>query len=222
MGLESRPAAVAAAAGPVTLPRPLSAAVPAQDRWPRDDDPAHAVTALYHQHALSLIRFAHLMLGGRGGAEDIVHDAFCGLYRRWDHLADKDKALGYVRTSILNGCRTVARRGRLQDLALPYQPAAVSAEAAVLSAEERREVVRALRRLPQRQREVLVLRYYLDLPDDQVAADLGVSPSTVRSTRHRALAALERLLSMNEHEDGDRAGQRNPSAPRVRAGDTTP
>ena len=70
----------------------------------------------------------------------------------------------------------------------------MSAEAAVLSSEERREVVRALRRLPERQRDVLVLRYYLDLSDDQIAGDLGISPSTIRSTRHRALASLERLL----------------------------
>jgi len=154
-----------------------------------------AVTALYHEHALSLIRLAHIMLGSRAGAEDIVHDAFCGLYRRWEHLTDPGNALGYVRSSVLNGCRTALRRSRLADLTRSYQPAAASAEAAALSGEERREVVRALRRLPERQREVLVLRYYLDLPDEQIAADLGIRPSTVRSTRHRALAALERLLN---------------------------
>jgi len=153
-----------------------------------------AVTVLYHEHALSLIRLAHIMLGGRAGAEDIVHDAFCGLYRRWDHLADPNKALGYVRSSVLNGCRTALRRGRLADRVRSYQPAAASAEAAVLSGEERREVVRALRRLPERQREVLVLGYYLDLSDEQIADDLGIGASTVRSTRHRALAALERAL----------------------------
>jgi len=157
-----------------------------------------AVTALYHEHALSLIRLAHIILGSRAGAEDIVHDAFCGLYRRWEHLADPGNALGYVRTSVLNGCRTALRRGRLASLARSYQPAEASAEAAALSDEERREVVRALRRLPERQREVLVLRYYLDVPDEQIAADLGISPGTVRSTRHRALAALQRLLEPDQ------------------------
>jgi RNA polymerase sigma-70 factor (sigma-E family) len=160
-----------------------------------------AVTALYHQHALSLIRLAHIILGSRAGAEDIVNDAFCGLYRRWEHLNDQGNALGYVRSSVLNGCRTALRRGRLAELARCYLPAAVSAEAAALSGEERREVVRALRRLPERQREVLVLGYYLDLPDEQIAADLGITPSTVRSTRHRALAAMERLL--NRAQAGD-------------------
>ena len=160
-----------------------------------------AVTALYHEHALSLVRLAHIMLGNRAGAEDIVHDAFCGLYRRWDHLNDPGNALGYVRSSVLNGCRTALRRGRLADRARSYQPAAASAEAAVLSGEERREVVHALRRLPERQREVLVLGYYLDLPDEQIARDLGISPGTVRSTRHRALAALERMLTQTRAGD---------------------
>jgi RNA polymerase sigma factor (sigma-70 family) len=69
-----------------------------------------------------------------------------------------------------------------------------SAEAAVLSVERRREVMTALRALPGRQREVLVLRFYLDLPDTDIARDMGISPSTVRSTAYRALAALGRSL----------------------------
>jgi RNA polymerase sigma factor (sigma-70 family) len=69
-----------------------------------------------------------------------------------------------------------------------------SAEAAVLSGERRREVMQALRGLPDRQREVLVLRFYLDLPDTDIARDLGISPGTVRSTAYRALTALGRSL----------------------------
>jgi|SRR6266568_7016404 len=197
MDLESR-AAPAPAAGMAGISGarawPEDECVASMPDWLEPDDPSVAVTALYHEHALSLIRLAHIMLGNRPGAEDVVHDAFCGLYRRWEHLADKEKALGYVRSSVLNGCRSALRRGRLQDRVTAYQPAVVSAEAAVLSSEERREVVLALRRLPARQREVLVLRYYLDLSDEQIAGDLGIRPGTVRSTRHRALASLERLL----------------------------
>ncbi len=188
-----------------TAPRPVAGfsgvrapAVFAPDPGPpvrrEAEDPRAAVTALYHEHALGLIRLAHIMLGNRASAEDVVHDAFCGLYRRWEHLDDPNRALGYVRSSVLNGCRTALRRSRLADLVGACQPSAASAEAVVLSGEERREVVRALRKLPERQREVLVLGYYLDLPDEQIAGDLGISPSTVRSTRHRALASLERLL----------------------------
>jgi RNA polymerase sigma-70 factor (sigma-E family) len=161
---------------------------------PAPGQPAAAVSALYRQHALAMIRLAHIMLGNRAAAEDVVQDAFCGLYRRWAHLADKDKAVSYVRTSVLNGCRSVMRQHRLDELTDQYQPVAVSAEAAVLSAEERLELVRAMRRMPDRQRDVLVLRYYLDLTDEQIAGDLGLSINTVRSTRRRGLLSLQRLL----------------------------
>jgi RNA polymerase sigma-70 factor (sigma-E family) len=152
------------------------------------------VTALYEAHALGLVRLAHVMLGDRAGAEDVVQEAFSGLYRRWEQLSDKDKALTYVRSSVLNGCRTVLRRRRGTDADRLHQPPAISAEAAVLSGEERREVMQALRRLPDRQREVLVLRFYLDAPEAEIARLMGISPGTVRSTAHRALAALGRLL----------------------------
>jgi RNA polymerase sigma-70 factor (sigma-E family) len=160
-------------------------------------DPAAAeagVTALYQAHALGLTRLAHIMLGDRPSAEDVVQEAFCGLYRRWAHLADTGRALQYVRTSVLNGCRSVRRR-RTRPRAEPYhgQPVA-SAEAAVITGEERREVMRALRRLPARQREVLVLRFYLDLSAEEIAATMGIGPSSVRSAAHRALASLGRML----------------------------
>ena len=162
------------------------------------------VTALYHAHALGLIRFAYLLLGERQAAEDVVQEAFAGLYRRWEKLSDPGKALPYVRSSVLNGCRSQLRRlsrapavaaagladAGLADGALP----AVSAESAVLSAEQRRSVLHALRQLPPRQREVLVLRFYLDLSEPEIAAAMGIGPSTVRSTAHRALRALGRML----------------------------
>ena len=142
------------------------------------------VTALYQAHALGLIRFAYLLLGERQAAEDVVQEAFAGLYRRWEKLSDPGKALPYVRSSVLNGCRSQLRRhGRapaglaaagLADAALSV----VSAEAAVLSAEQRRSVLRALRQLPPRQREVLVLRFYLDLSEPEIAAAMGIGPIT--------------------------------------------
>jgi RNA polymerase sigma-70 factor (sigma-E family) len=154
-----------------------------------------AVTALYEAHALGLVRLAYVMLGDRSAAEDVVQEAFGGLYRRWAHLSDQDKALQYVRSAVLNGSRSALRRRRNADRAHGvHQPAAASAEAAALSGEERREVMRALRLLPHRQREVLVLRFYLDEPEAEIARFMGISQSTVRSTGHRALAALGRLL----------------------------
>jgi len=181
---------------PRPLPSPAAGATTA--RAPGAPDLAEAeaaVTALYQEHALGLVRLAHVMLGDRAAAEDVVQEAFGGLYRRWAHLLDPGRALAYLRSSVLNGCRTALRHRRYADAADGTRQApAASAEAALLTTEERREVMRALRRLPDRQREVLVLRFYLDEPEAEIARLMGIGPSTVRSTTHRALIALGRLL----------------------------
>jgi RNA polymerase sigma-70 factor (sigma-E family) len=153
-----------------------------------------AVTALYQASALGLIRLAYVMLDDLPSAEDVVQEAFYGLYRRWDRLKDPESAMYYVRTSVLNGCRSVRRRRAVRRRGLADEPPAVSAETVVLSGEEREEVIRAVRGLPHRQREALVLRYYSDLSDEQIARVMGIGPSTVRSTMHRALEALGRAL----------------------------
>lgn len=146
---------------------------------------------------MGLIRLAVVMLGDRPAAEDVVQEAFCGLYRRWAHLADPAKALSYLRSAILNGCRSELRR-RIRAQRRPAQepaaPATASAEYTALIGEEHREVLAALRRLPPRQREALVLRYYLDLAEPEIAATMRISQGTVKSTTSRALAALGRLL----------------------------
>jgi RNA polymerase sigma-70 factor (sigma-E family) len=156
----------------------------------RDD----AVGALYAEHALSLIRLAHIMLGNPAAAEDVVQEAFCGLYRRWPHLKDQSKALGYLRSSVLNGCRSVRRRGSALQLDEARQPPASAADAAVLTAEQRLELGRALRNLPARQHEVIALRFFLDLPDEQIAGTLRISRAAVRSAAHRGIISLRRLL----------------------------
>ena len=158
--------------------------------------PADAVTELYRAHALGLIRLAVVMLGDRPAAEDAVQEAFCGLYRRWHSLADPAKALTYVRSSVINGCRTVLRRRRRQAGTDPStgDPPGESAEALALIGEEHRQVLAAIRRLPARQREVLVLRFYLDLDEEEIAASMRISRGTVKSTTSRALAALGRIL----------------------------
>ena len=156
-------------------------------------DAAHAVTALYAEHALGLTRLAFIMLGDRSAAEDVVQEAFCGLYRAWDRLPSHDNVLGYVRVSVVNGCRSAIRRARRapRAVAMPY---AASAEADALSGEERRAAVAAVRRLPPRQREALVLRYLADLSEHETAQAMGVSRGTVKSTTARALAAVGRIL----------------------------
>ena len=173
---------------------------------------AASVTALYAEHALGLVRLAVVMTGDPAAAEDIVQDAFLGLYRRWDRLPDMSAPVAYLRVSVVNGCRTaMRRRSRLRlwpgaaagdplDEAARSTgsdpPAGVveSAEASVMLSEEQRAVAAALRGLPRRQREAVVLRYYLDLSVEEAAQAMGVSPGTVKSATHRALAAVGRTL----------------------------
>ncbi len=154
------------------------------------------VTSLYELHAVGLIRLAVIMLGDQTAAEDVVQEAFCGLYRRWSHLSDPGKALPYVRSAVLNGCRTQLRaRIRAERRAAATAVSAVaSAEDELLVAEEHREVLTALRNLPARQREALVLRFYLDLAEPDIAAAMGISAGTVKSTTSRAIAALGVML----------------------------
>jgi RNA polymerase sigma-70 factor (sigma-E family) len=160
------------------------------------DQARDAVTALYQAHALGLVRLGVVMLGDRAAAEDVVQEAFCGLFRGWSRLADPAKALPYVRSAVLNGCRSALRQQRRRHgrLVPGAVPTADSAETAVLLDEEHRQVLAALHRLPARQREALVLRFYLELAEPDIAACMGISPGTVKSTTSRALAALGRLV----------------------------
>jgi RNA polymerase sigma-70 factor (sigma-E family) len=156
---------------------------------------ADVLSALYAEHALGLVRLAVVLVGDQGSAEDIVQDAFLGLYRRWDRLPDTSYPLAYVRASVLNGCRTALRRRSRWGRTAPLSEApAESAEARALLNEEQHAVARALRRLPERQREALVLRYYLDLSEEETAKTMGISRGTVKSATSRALTTVGRLL----------------------------
>jgi RNA polymerase sigma-70 factor (sigma-E family) len=157
------------------------------------------VTALYQAHAAGLVRLAMLMLGGdQATAEDVVQDAFLGLYRRWDKLSDPERAISYARSSVLNGCRDVLRKRSRKIPAALLDPDAESAEARAVLSEEHREVLTALRRLPGRQREAVVLRHCMGLPEEEVARAMNVSRGTVKSTSHRGLAALAKILKEDQ------------------------
>jgi RNA polymerase sigma-70 factor (sigma-E family) len=165
-------------------------------------DPApgcYGVSVLFRKHQAELVRLAVLMVGDRASAEDVVQDVFARLCGR-DLLPDGDGSLAYVRAAVLNGCRSALRhRAIVRRLGGARDPLASgtaheSAEHEAILAEDRRQVLAALAALPRRRREVLVLRYWLGLPEAEIASTLGISPGTVKSTAARGLAALARQL----------------------------
>lgn len=157
--------------------------------------PSELVAGLFRAHAVALVRVATLLLGDQQSAEDVVQDAFFGLYRGLPGLRDRSKALPYLRASVINGSRSVLRaRKRAFLRKVQHEPPVWSAESAAMAGEDRKALLAAVARLPRRAREVLALRYYLDLADHEIAAALGISRATVSSTASRALAKLAREL----------------------------
>lgn len=154
---------------------------------------------LYRSHYAELVRLAALLVDDRGVAEEVVQDAFVSVARRRERapLDDAQAVPAYLRSAVLNGARSAlrrraVRRRHLRSVEPP--PDAPSADVAALAHEETRRVLTALRRLPGRQREVLVLRYYADLSEAEIAETLGISPGSVKTHAHRGLASLSETL----------------------------
>ena len=153
------------------------------------------VADLHREHALTLVRAANLLLRDRQSAEDVVQDAFVALYRALPRLTDHDKIVPYLHATVINRARSALRKRRRAALRpVHHEPPESSAESAAMDLADQHAVLAAVAGLPRRAREVLVLRYYLDLPDTEIGATLGVSRGTVSSTASRALAALGREL----------------------------
>lgn len=162
-----------------------------------------AVAELYAAHWTGLVRLAWLLLRDDQGAEEVVQDAFIAVHRHWGSLRSKEKAAAYLRRSVVNGARSglrhrgveqryVARQGgsgpdgaRGIDRSVEANP-----EDRALDIEATRSMVTALGRLPQRQREVLTMRYYLDLSEAEIADALGISTGSVKAHAHRGLVSL--------------------------------
>jgi len=154
-----------------------------------------AVTHLYAAHYRSLVRLAALLLRDPGAAEEIVQDAFVAMHGAWRRLSDPDRALAYLRRSVVNRSRSALRRRSVVERHAPGPPPdAASAEHGAMATLERSAVLNALRLLPQRQREVLVLRYYADLSEAEIADAIGISRGTVKSHASRGMAALRTTL----------------------------
>ncbi len=158
-----------------------------------------AVSELYAAHWAGMVRLAWLLVHDQGVAEEIAQDSFVALHRQWDRLADEGRAVGYLRRTVVNRARSalrhdkVVRRQHLADIAggnALGSHAAPSAEEQALVTERHDRVLALLAALPDRQREVLTLRYYVDLDEAGIAAALGISRGAVKSHAHRGLLAL--------------------------------
>ena len=150
---------------------------------------------LYATQWAPMVRLAHLLLGDTGTAEEVVQDALLGLHRNWWRLADHERGAGYLRRSVVNGCRSVHRhrtveRRHVHAVAVrEEQPWSHPDRSA-----EHDRVMRALRSLPERQREVLVLRYWADASEDEIARTLRISRGSVKTHASRGLATVRTAL----------------------------
>jgi RNA polymerase sigma-70 factor (sigma-E family) len=159
-------------------------------------DADRAVTALYSTHYRSLVRLAALLLRDVSTAEEVVQDSFVAMHGGWHRLGDSDKALSYLRQSVVNRSRMVLRHRVVADkLASELAPDTPGGEQEDTNQLERSALISGLRALPARQREVLVLRYYAEMPDAQIAATMGISRGAVKSHAARAMSSLRAVLS---------------------------
>jgi RNA polymerase sigma-70 factor (sigma-E family) len=177
------------------LANPAMSAAPTMNGAVVEWDADRAVTAIYSEHYRSLVRLAAFLVRDNATAEEVVQDSFVAMHGAWRRLRDTDKALSYLRQSVVNRSRSVLRHRMVVDKNTPKPPPDMpSAEHGAIIQLERSAVVSALRALPERQREALVLRYYGDLSEAQIASVMGISRGAVKSHTARAMAALRTVL----------------------------
>ena len=190
-GMVTRPTDVTEA----LLANPAMSAAPTTSGAVVEWDADRAVTAIYSEHYRSLVRLAAFLVRDNATAEEVVQDSFVAMHGAWRRLRDTDKALSYLRQSVVNRSRSVLRHRMVVDKNTPKPPPDMpSAEHGAIIQLERSAVVSALRALPERQREALVLRYYGDLSEAQIASVMGISRGAVKSHTARAMAALRVVL----------------------------
>jgi RNA polymerase sigma-70 factor (sigma-E family) len=154
-----------------------------------------AVEELYAAHYRRLVRLSVLLVHDVETAEEVVQDSFVAMHGKWRNLRDPEKGLAYLRQTVVNKSRSVLRHRSVQArYTPPVMPDHHGADQDALAAERRTQVLDALRELPDRQREVLALRYYLDLSEADIAETLGISRGAVKSHASRGVAALRHLL----------------------------
>lgn len=175
------------------------AVVAAEKSTWNDDDLARRalVEQIYHAEAVSLVRLARLFTDDRAGAEDIVQEAFIRLFRASHRIEDPTKSVAYLRSIVLNLARDQNRRGLMS---LRHQDAMIDRRAPELPDEQiartesQAEVLAALSALSARQRDCLVLRFYLELSEAEIARTLDISPNSVKTHCRRGMESLAQRL----------------------------
>lgn len=161
---------------------------------PAEADRDLLVSDLFTLHHRRLVGLASLLLDDRRTAEDVVQEAFAALYRRWRHLRDPNAAVAFLNCAVVNGGRDSLRRKRRAGAAVrqlvPRSELLASAEQSAVEHAEHDRLWAAVTALPMRQRQVLVLRYYLDHNEADIAELLGVSRGSVKKHASRGIAAL--------------------------------
>ena len=154
-----------------------------------------AITAMYDTQYRPLVRMSAMLLGDIGAAEEVVQESFIAVHAAWRRLRDIDKAVPYLRRSVLNRSRSILRHRMVVERHVPAREADMpSAEQGAITQLERSAVIEALRSLPARQREALVLKFYLELTEEEVAAAMKISTGAVKSHTSRGKAALRTAL----------------------------
>ena len=182
---------------PVTeiLAASAAPAVPVAAQAACDWDAGRALAELYAVHYWALVRLAALLVRDMGTAEEVVQDSFVAMHANWRRLRDSGKASSYLRRCVVNRSRSVLRHQMVAERhMLQPSPEMPSAEQGAMALLERSAVVAALHGLPTRQREALVLRYYADLPEAEIASAMGISQGAVKSHVFRAMSALRGVL----------------------------
>lgn len=149
------------------------------------------LTETYQAHYRSLLGLAALLLDDTASCEDVVQEAFIRVHSARNRVRDRDKTLAYLRQTVVNLSRSALRR-RILGLKLLSKPMPdmASAEEGAYDQLERDDLIKAMRGLQRRQREVLVLRYFADMTEVQVAETLGISLGSVKAYGSRGIAAL--------------------------------
>lgn len=159
----------------------------------RQDDVA-AFEAFFERHHRELSRFAYVLTGDHGSADDLAGDAFLAVWRQWQRVQDRDEPLAYVRRMVLNMAASRVRQ-RVRERRRDGQVATIAPlEAPVPDGAAVLDVRAALLRLPVRRRACVALRYALDLSEQDVADLLGISVGTVKSQTSKGVAQLQELL----------------------------